>query len=72
MVVKNTCFLMVLSNIKEAASLVNVVTRGSLFSKTNSAIADLTKGPSADTKSGMRKMFLGKTNLLRSTCKSSN
>lgn len=55
---------MVLSKIKEAASLVKVVTRGSLFANTNSAIVDLTKGPSADTKSGMRKIFLGKTNLL--------
>lgn len=56
---------MVLSKIKEAASLVKVVTRGSLFANTNSAIADLTKGPSADTKSGMRKTFLGKPNLFR-------
>jgi len=43
-----TCFLIGLSKIKGALSLVKVVTRGSLFAKTNSAIADFSNLPSAE------------------------
>lgn len=44
-----TCFLIELSNISAALSLVKMVTRGSLLADTNSAIADFSKCPSADT-----------------------
>jgi len=43
-----TCFLIVLSKIKGALSLVKMVTNGSLLANTNSAISDLEKLPSAE------------------------
>lgn len=43
----STCFLITLSNIAGAFSLVKTVTKGSLLENANSDIADLVKVPSA-------------------------
>lgn len=45
---QTTCFLISLSKMEGAFSLVKVTTKGSLFAKTNSAIADLSNLPSAE------------------------
>lgn len=51
-----TCFLIVLSKIAGAFSLVKTVTRGSLLAKTNSTMEDLSNLPSAEIRNGYKIM----------------